>query len=180
MTHLKQKIRSTERSAVSSHSWEAPTIHAYINEAHPINLTIKEPEQADAVFRELWPDDSFSYQEQWALLALNRNNQVIGCRTIQTGHITVDSLDSGFLFTMAAISAAERVIIARNEPLRSRATIPNDLMVLHKIKWGMSLFNIEIMDFLVMYESAVLSFYHDLKDEVTTLPLVGYKEFGKL
>lgn len=180
MTTKNAKIHTSKRNVVASRNWEAPTIHAYINEAHAINLTIKEPEQADAVFRELWPDDSFSYQEQWALLALNRNNQVIGCRTIQTGHITVDSLDSGFLFTMAAISAAERVIIARNEPLRSRASIPNDLLVLQKIKWGMSLFNIEIMDFLVMYDSAVLSFYHDINDEITNLPLVGYKEFGKL
>lgn len=160
--------------------WEINEIPIYINDYTSVDLVIQKPEQARAVFMETWPDDLYVLQEQWVFIALDKYNKVIGTRPIQTGHVTPQNLDSGFLLTAATVSGAERIIIARNEPLRSRTHFGNDLKVLQLIHTGLRLLNIPIVDFLILYANNCFSFIKDLRDEEPDMPLYGYKAYGEV
>lgn len=110
------------------------------------------------ILRELFEKDTMSAYEQAVILYLNKNNKVIGYYNHSSGGIDGTIMDVEMISGMALKSLSKGVIIAHNHP--SENTMPSDAdkRITKQLDEALRLFNIQLLDSLILTENSYLSF----------------------
>lgn len=147
MKKYKTLLKNYHLTAVS----EPTTIHrAKVNQSNV----------AAQILRDFWPDD-IEYRESIAALFLNRANNTIGIALLSTGGRAGTIIDTAQIAKLSLDVGAHAVIIAHNHPSGNLNPSQADLRLTRKVKDALDLFDIELLDHLILTRVKHLS----LRDE---------------
>lgn len=126
-----------------------PTIHSY---------RINHSSRSYDLFMRLWNKDLFHIQEQFGVLFLNKACDVIGYRIISTGSVDATTVDINLVIAIALKSLSKSIIIAHNHPSGNPEPSKGDKQVTDKLKKACALFDIEVLDHIILTERCYFSF----------------------
>lgn len=120
---------------------------------------VKITSSADSVryLRQFYLDDVGIY-ESFFLMLLNRPNQVIGYVKISQGGITGTVVDPILVAKYAIDSLSKGVILCHNHPSGNLNPSDADRQITEKIKQGLKLFDISVLDHIILTENSYYSF----------------------
>ncbi|WP_242203234.1 JAB domain-containing protein [Aestuariivivens insulae] len=110
------------------------------------------------VFLEHWNMDSIELYEEFKIMLLNRNNEVLGMHTLSKGGMTGTLVDLKLLFVVAIKSAACGIILAHNHPSGNLRPSEADKNLYKKIKKASEYLDINVLDNLIISRRAYYSF----------------------
>jgi DNA repair protein RadC len=122
---------------------------------------IRNSQDSINVFRDFWNENSINIQESFNVLLLNKANKPIGIYNLSKGGIDGTVADPELIAAMAIKTLAKGVIICHNHPSGNLQPSPADINISKKIKEGLKLFDISLLDSLIITEKGYLSFADD-------------------
>lgn len=96
--------------------------------------------------------------ESFWILTLNQQNAVVGMAKISDGGITGTVVDPILVAKYAIETLAKSIIMAHNHPSGQLNPSQQDLFITDKIKNGLALFDIRVLDHLIITEDKFFSF----------------------
>lgn len=109
--------------------------------------------------RKFYSDDIEVYESFFVLL-LNRANTTIGYAKISQGGIVGTVVDPIIIAKYAIDSLSSGVILAHNHPSGNITPSPEDICLTKEIKHGLDLFNIRVLDHVIITKNK----YYSLAD----------------
>lgn len=125
------------------------------------NTKITSSQSAVKILRELFSVDTINAFEEAYILYLNRNNKVIGYYHHSSGGIDGTVMDVQMISGMALKSLAKGVIIAHNHPSENTQPSDADKRITNQLKDALKLFNIYLMDSIILTNDSFFSFADD-------------------
>lgn len=114
------------------------------------------------LFRELMSGDGMiHYREEMIMLALNQANMVIGYFRVSSGGQTATVADVRIIATLALNCTANQIIIAHNHPSGNIQPSQADKLLTAKVKEGLALLDIRVLDHLIITDERYYSFAED-------------------
>lgn len=105
-----------------------------------------------------WDDTKIELVEQFKILLLNQANKVIAISDLSTGGITGTVADPKLVFMTALKANACNIILAHNHPSGSLKPSKADIELTKKLKEAGQLFDITVLDHLIVSNEAYYSF----------------------
>ena len=102
--------------------------------------------------------DTISIYESFYLIAINQNNNVLGYTTISNGSINNCSIDIRIICKYAIETLCTEVIIIHNHPSDNPKPSQNDIDITKRIKEGLAIFDIQLVDHVIVTEHNHYSF----------------------
>ena len=105
--------------------------------------------------------DDIGIFESFFILLLDQGNNTIGYAKISQGGVAGTVVDPRLVAKYAVDSLASAVILAHNHPSGTLKPSDADLRITKKIKEGLKLFDIRVLDHIILTENDYLSFLDD-------------------
>lgn len=125
-------------------------------------VKIQTSQDAADYIRQFYGDDMECYESFFVLL-MNRANNTIGYAKISQGGICGTVVDPIIVAKYAIESLATGVILAHNHPSGNLIPSNADLQITEKIKTGLNLFGVNVMDHVILTANSYYSFADDGK-----------------
>jgi DNA repair protein RadC len=104
---------------------------------------------AELLFED-WDKDTIALQESFKVVLLNNSNKVKGVYQISQGGITGTLVDVRILFAVILKSLSVGIILTHNHPSGKLLPSENDKRLTSKIKKASGLFDIKLLDHLIL------------------------------
>tara|TARA_R100001377_G_scaffold29483_1_gene16038 strand:- start:212 stop:649 length:438 start_codon:yes stop_codon:yes gene_type:complete len=105
-----------------------------------------------------WNQHIIELQEEFKVLLLNRNNQVIGIYPLSRGGVAGTIVDPKLVFSVALKCNASSIIIAHNHPSENLTPSESDKRITKKLKKAGEYLDITLLDHLIMTKEDFYSF----------------------
>ena len=102
--------------------------------------------------------DDIDIFESFFILCLNRNNQTIAYAKISQGGVNGTVVDIKLIAKYAIDCLASGVILAHNHPSGNLKPSNEDLAITKKVKEGLKILDIQVLDHLILTSQGYLSF----------------------
>lgn len=102
--------------------------------------------------------DDIDIFESFFILCLNRNNQTIAYAKISQGGVAGTVVDIKIIAKYAIDCLASSVILAHNHPSGNLAPSNEDKLITQKIKEGLKMLDIQVMDHVILTSDGYYSF----------------------
>lgn len=119
---------------------------------------IKNSEDIVNVLRSIFNADTLLWTEEFILVCLNRAHKVIGYYKVGAGGFSGVVCDNKVIMTMALQSSASSLIVAHNHPSGNLNPSENDKSMTDKINGACKLFDINLLDHIILTEDSYYSF----------------------
>ena len=120
-------------------------------------VKIVSSKDAFKVIKQFYFDDIDIF-ESFFILCLNRNNQTIAYAKISQGGVTGTVVDIKLIAKYAIDCLASGVILAHNHPSGNLNPSNEDLAITKKVKEGLKILDIQVLDHLILTSQGYLSF----------------------
>ncbi|WP_158559205.1 JAB domain-containing protein [Deminuibacter soli] len=110
---------------------------------------------ANSILRSWFPEKTINVQETFVALFLNAQNEVIGVHTFATGGVSWVNVDLRLIMAVALKSLAVSIIVAHNHPSGNLQPSEADKDFTKRIKEAAGLFQIRLLDHLIVVEGGV-------------------------
>lgn len=110
------------------------------------------------LFLSCWSKHTIELQEEFKVLLLNRNNQVLGIYPLSKGGVSGTVVDAKLVFSVALKCNASNIIIAHNHPSGNIKPSNADKEITKKIKSAGKFLDIKLLDHLVLSKDGYYSF----------------------
>ncbi len=97
------------------------------------------------------------YEEFWVLY-LNKSNKLIESVKLSQGGISGTVVDTKLILKYAIEHLASGIILVHNHPSGNLSPSPQDKMITQKIQTGSEMFDIQVLDHLIISDEHFLSF----------------------
>ena len=97
-----------------------------------------------------WDKQNIELYESFKMLLLNNSNKVKGIYTLSKGGITGTLVDVRIVFAVVLKSVTTSIILAHNHPSGTLKPSQPDKMLTEKIKKAGELFDIKILDHIIL------------------------------
>lgn len=124
-------------------------------------VKIKSGEDTYNVLLASWDMDTIELHEEFKLLLLNRANEVLGIYTLSKGGITGTVVDQRLIFAVALKCNATGIILCHNHPSGNLKPSVADVTITNKIKECGELFDINLLDHLIITKNGYYSFVQE-------------------
>lgn len=124
------------------------------------SVKIKSSLDINELARKFYEDDLTIY-ESFFLVLLNRYNKTIAYVKLGQGGRHATIVDVPFIAKYAIETLCSAVILVHNHPSGNPAPSDSDQVITDKIKKGLSLFDIEVLDHIILTEDSYFSFRDD-------------------
>ena len=105
-----------------------------------------------------WDEGKIEYVEQFAILLLNRANEVLGVYKVSSGGITDTVADPKQIFTAALKANACSLVLSHNHPSGNLKPSKQDEELTRKIKEAGSYLDIKVLDHIIVTSETYYSF----------------------
>lgn len=112
---------------------------------------------AEQFIRKFYSDDIGIF-ESFFILLLDQSNHTIGYAKISQGGVAGTLVDPVIVAKYAIDSLSKGVILAHNHPSGNLAPSDADRTITNKIKAGLALFDITVLDHIILTEDSFTSF----------------------
>ena len=102
--------------------------------------------------------DDIDIFESFFILCLNRNNQTIAYAKISQGGVAGTVVDIKLIAKYAIDCLASGVILAHNHPSGNLKPSNEDLAITKKVKEGLKILDIQVLDHIILTSDGYLSF----------------------
>lgn len=109
--------------------------------------------------RDVWDHESMAEFESLYVIYLDRNNNAIATKLLNTGSFTECSVDVRRLIKYALLNNSDRVIIAHNHPNGNPNPSQADIELAKHLLDAFSIFNINLVDNFILTHDGHYSFY---------------------
>ena len=120
-------------------------------------IKITKSEDSNKFIRQFYSDDLGIY-ESFFILLVNRANYTIGYAKISQGGIAGTIVDIKLVSKYAIESLCSGVIVAHNHPSGNTNPSNEDKLITNKIKQALNIFDIQLMDHIILTEDSYYSF----------------------
>jgi len=110
------------------------------------------------VLKSNWDMDTIELQEEFKLLLLNQANQVLGIKSLFKGGVSNCSVDVRLIMSLVLKTNASGLIISHNHPSGNLKASESDKRITSKIKECCELFDVRLLDHIIMAKNSYLSF----------------------
>ena len=101
---------------------------------------------------------NLQYKEMFYALYLNQANEVLAVHKISEGTTTAAPVDIKFIMQGAIMTNATQLIVCHNHPSGSTHPSRNDKQITEKIKQAAALFDVELIDSVILTTTDYFSF----------------------
>ena len=112
---------------------------------------------ASEFIRQFYSDDIGIF-ESMVLVTLNNDNQTTGFMKISQGGITGTVVDVRIIAKYAIDNLATGIVLAHNHPSGKLHVSDADIQITKKVNEAMKLFDVQVLDHIILTETAYLSF----------------------
>ena len=130
---------------------------SYMNEVDE-KIKVMGSSEVYQVLKANWDLDTIELQEEFKILLLNQGNQVLGIKSMFKGGINTCSIDVRLIMGMALKANASALVITHNHPSGNLNASESDKRITSKIKECCELFDIRLLDHIIMAKNLYLSF----------------------
>lgn len=124
---------------------------------------ISSSDKAVQLLRNIFTEDTIELREQFAFILLNRANEVIGWYNLSVGSISGTVADVRYIVQCAILANASGVILAHNHPSGALQPSQSDITLTDKIKNACLLFDINVLDHVIVTTDSFYSFADNSK-----------------
>ena len=117
-----------------------------IIDSKPLNS----PSDVAKLLYQNWDKGTIGLHETFKVLLFNQGNRVKGVYQASTGGLTGTLVDLRLLFAVVLKSVSTSIIIAHNHPSGTNRASEADKKLTHKIKKAAELFDITVLDHLII------------------------------
>lgn len=121
-------------------------------------ITICNSNDAFKYLQNSWNKDIIELQEEFKVLLLNNNNEVLGLYNLSKGTTNGVNVDIKLIFAVALKACASAIIIAHNHPSGNLKPSKSDQQLTKKIKEASDFLDIKLLDHLILTKEGFLSF----------------------
>jgi len=129
---------------------EIAEVQVSYNTTNKKHLKIKDSKSTYELLLSCWNKNTIELQEEFKVLLLNRNNQVLGIYSLSKGGVSGTIVDSKLLFSVALKANASGIILVHNHPSGNRNPSEVDKAITNKIKQASKLLDIQLLDHLII------------------------------
>jgi len=119
--------------------------------------TIRKSDESYSFIKEII-GEGIEVQEHFVVLYLNQSNKVIGYYKHTKGTINSTQVDVEMITAVALKILAKSVILAHNHPSGNENPSEADKAITSKIKAGLKMFDIQLLDHIILTRSGYFSF----------------------
>jgi DNA repair protein RadC len=120
-------------------------------------MKIKDANDSSEFIKQFYQGDIEIY-ESFFLLLLNNNNQTIGYAKISQGGVTSTVVDVKIIAKYVVDSLATGIILAHNHPSGNLNPSSADISITSKVKEAMKLFDVAVLDHIILTADSFYSF----------------------
>ncbi len=113
---------------------------------------------ADSARKNIFPEGSIEYVEQFYVLLLDRSNQIFAWKQISSGGVSQIVVDPKLVFQIALLCHASQIIVIHNHPSGNLQPSGSDLRMTEKLVKGGDLLEIEVLDHIILTMDGMYSF----------------------
>ena len=118
---------------------------------------INNPKDMADVMRQMFDQGTINWTEECVMLCLNTAHKVIGYHKLSTGGVTAAIMDARAIATIALNNRASVIALAHNHPSGSLTPSEVDIKTTIKIKQGLALLDITLLDHLIITDCGYTS-----------------------
>ncbi|CAM3253018.1 JAB domain-containing protein [Empedobacter stercoris] len=130
---------------------------SYTNEVDEV-IKVLGSSEVYQVLKSNWDMDTIELQEEFKLLLLNQANQVLGIKSLFKGGVSNCSVDVRLIMSLVLKTNASGLIISHNHPSGNLKASESDKRITSKIKECCELFDVRLLDHIIMAKNSYLSF----------------------
>jgi DNA repair protein RadC len=119
---------------------------------------IRSSGDAFTFFKGFYMSERICLQEQFAAMYLNRANKVLGVTILSIGGMTGTVVDVRLVICVALKCAATSILLCHNHPSGNLQPSRSDIELTNKIKQAADLFDIKLIEHLIITEESYYSF----------------------
>jgi DNA repair protein RadC len=120
-------------------------------------MLVTTSESAAEVLRSVWDTDTLNLRESFKVLLLTRGNRAINVYHHSEGGVSGTISDIRLIMQSALLANASGIILAHNHPSGNRYPSEADRSVTAKLKDAANLFDITVLDHVIITEDSYLS-----------------------
>jgi DNA repair protein RadC len=102
-------------------------------------------------------DEDIEYIEKFCVMFLSRNNKVLGIQLLSIGGTSGTYVDPKIILQGAILSNSSAIILCHNHPSGNTRPSEADITITKKIKQGAELFDISVLDHIILTTEGYLS-----------------------
>lgn len=133
---------------------------SYTNKSKDI-VKISSSRDAFDVALSHWDNDLIELQEEVKILLLNKGNRVLGIKELFKGGISSCVIDVRLVMALVLKTNATAIILFHNHPSGNLTPSAADRNITQKIKECCKLFDVEVLDHLIVTKNDYFSFADD-------------------
>lgn len=133
-------------------------IHISYTSGHQGKTSIRSSEDSFKLFLSSWSKELIELQEEFKLLLLNRNNNVLGIYNCSKGGTSGTIVDMKLVFVVAIKCSASSIIVAHNHPSGNLKPSQADIRLTKKLKEAGDFLDIKVLDHLIISKEGFYSF----------------------
>lgn len=115
-------------------------------------------EDADVILKNYIDINLMDVKEFFWVMFLSRANRVLGISTIGCGGISGVIVNIREIFQLTLLTHASQIIVAHNHPSGKLIPSEKDKQLTEKLEQGLSLFDVKLLDHLILTSESFLSF----------------------
>lgn len=115
-------------------------------------------ESAQSYVRRLYGDDIEIF-ESFFVVALDRSNKTVGWLRVSQGGTSATVVDPKLVASFAINSLASSVVLVHNHPSGNKNPSVHDDAITRKLKDGLKLFDISVLDHIILASDDYYSYY---------------------
>jgi DNA repair protein RadC len=122
-----------------------------------ITYQMKSSADAAQFFRTIFDADTIQWTEEFAMITLNRANEVVSVDKISSGGTAGVIVDAKVVFTIALNAVGHSIILAHNHPSGNLKPSEQDIEITRKLRSGGDILDIRVLDHIILSDTGYLS-----------------------
>lgn len=121
-------------------------------------IKITSSQKAFESFLSSWNFNTIELQEEFKVMVLNRNNEVLGICPLSRGGVSGTIVDAKLVFSIALKCNASSIIVAHNHPSGNLKPSDADIKLTKKLKQAAAYLDIQFLDHVIVTKNGYTSF----------------------
>lgn len=126
--------------------------------AKQYRLKVSNSEDAFNYFISTWSKDLLELQEEFKILLLNNDNEVLGIHSLSKGTTNSVNVDLKLMLAVTIKTCASGLIIAHNHPTGKLKPSEGDISLTKKVRKACSYLDIALLDHIIITKDKYYSF----------------------